>query len=154
MSYTAPTTVTTGDLITAATWNQDVVSNVIALTPVGLILLLNEGGAPLTTGIKGEIVMPGKADINGWYWLGDQSGSIQVDIYECTYAQYDNSSHPVSGDTICSTNQAAVTTAHKGSDTTLTNWTKALAKLAILRFIVDNCTSFTRGSFTLTMDRT
>lgn len=31
MSYSAPSSVTTGDLITAATWNQDIVDNVIAI---------------------------------------------------------------------------------------------------------------------------
>ena len=52
MGYVAPTTRTTGEVITAAIWNQDVTDNMIAMTPHGASIVINEGGGVLTTGVK------------------------------------------------------------------------------------------------------
>ncbi len=65
------------------------------------------------------------------------SGSITIDVYVCSYSNYDGgSSHPVSGDKITGSNPIAVSSSTKYSDTSLSGWTTTLNKGDIVRFIV------------------
>jgi hypothetical protein len=86
--------------------------------------------------------------------LGDQSGSIVIDIWKCTYAQYDNSTHPVDGDSITAAAPPTITTAHKSQDSTLTGWTTTLSIGDVLRFHVDSCTSITQCAIRLKIRET
>ena len=85
MAYVGPTGKSPGDLITAANWNQDVVNNVIALTPAGLSFVIDGGGSEMSTGDKGEFEIPFKCTMDA-VRLGGFAGpstavmSINVDI--------------------------------------------------------------------------
>ena len=85
MAYVGPTGKSPGDLITAANWNQDVVNNVIALTPAGVTFVIPGGGAVITTGDKGEFEIPFKCLLAG-VRLGGFAGpstavmSVNIDI--------------------------------------------------------------------------
>ena len=139
MAWSGPSTVTTGDLITAATWNQDVVANTIALLPSAIEFFIDGGGATIAVGIHGGLEVPMKCDIDRATLLPDQSGSIVVDIWKDTYANYP----PDNTDTITGGNEPTISATTKDQDTTLTSWTTAIAAGDILFFNVDSCTTIT-----------
>ena len=64
MAWVTPTTRSTGDLITAAIWNQDVVNNPIALTPAGVSFVVDGGAATIIAGDKGEFEVPFKCTMD------------------------------------------------------------------------------------------
>jgi len=114
-----------------------------ALTGAGIevekaiAFFIDGGGSAITTGIKGAIRIPFKCEIISVSLLGDQSGSIVVDIWKDTYANYP----PTDADSITDTTPPTITTATKSEDTTLTDWTKAIASGDVLMFNVDSATT-------------
>ncbi len=149
MAWTAPSTRAQSDLITAAIWNQDVVNNPIALLPAGILFLIDGGGNELSTGISGDIEIPFKCDIDRVTLLADQSGSVVIDIWKDTYANYP----PTDADSITASAVPTITTALKYQDSTMTGWTTALAAGDILRYNVDSVTTITRVLVALKVSR-
>ena len=133
MSWVAPSTRAPGDVITSAIWNQDVVANPTALLPVALEFFIDGGGAVITAGVKGTLEVPFKCDISAARLLADQSGTLQVDVWKDTYANYP----PTDADSITASAVPAISSAIKYQDTTLTGWTKALTAGDLLYFNVD-----------------
>jgi len=108
--------------------------------------IIDGGGATITTGVKGDIVMPAAGTIEEWTLLADQSGAIVVDIWKDTYANFP----PTDADAICSTNEPEiVASGTKAQSSTLTGWTTTFAAGDILRFNVDSCTSIQRVTLNL-----
>jgi hypothetical protein len=140
MAWVTPTNRSTGDLMTAAIWNQDVVANPIALAATGLQFLIDGGGAAITTGIKMDLVVLAKADINSVTLLADQSGSIVLDLWKDTYANFP----PTVADTITAAAKPTISVATKSQDSTLTGWTKAWAEGDIIRVNVDSVATIQR----------
>lgn len=98
------------------------------------------GGASISTGVqKGDMVMGCTGVITGVDALADQSGSIVVDIWKDTYANYP----PVDADSITASAPVTITTATKSQDYTLTGWTKHFSAGDTFRFNVDSVTSHT-----------
>jgi len=145
MAYSAPSNRSTGDIISAAIWNQDVVANMIAMTPHGVSVVIDGGGAVITAGIKMDVEVPAKCSITANSLLADQSGSIVIDIWKDTFAN----APPTVADTITASAKPTITTATKSTDSTLTGWTKALAVGDILRINVDSATTITRCTLAL-----
>lgn len=103
-------------------------------------IVIGGGSTAITTGIKGDVVVPYKCVLTGVTALADQTGSIVVDIWKDTYANYP----PTDADSITASAPVTISSATKSQDTTLTGWTTALAQGDILRFNVDSATSITR----------
>ena len=140
MAWSTPSSQVTGDMITAAIWNQNVVSNPIALGITGLQFSINEGGTVITTGIKTDLVVLAKVNITTVTLLGDQSGSIVLDLWKNTYANFP----PTVANTITAAAKPTITAATKSQDATLTGWTTAWAKGDIIRPNVDSVATITR----------
>lgn len=102
--------------------------------------VIDGGGAVITTGVKGDLVCEQAGTILGWTILADQSGSIVIDVWKDTYANYP----PVVGDSITASAKPTVTTATKNQSSTLTGWTTSVTAGDIFRFNVDSVTSHTR----------
>jgi hypothetical protein len=149
MAWSTPSTQITGDLITAAIWNQNVVYNTIALTPSGISIFIDGGGTEILTGLKMYVEIPFKCDIDRNTVLPDQSGSIVFDIWKDTYANYP----PVVGDSICASAKPTVSSGTKSQDSTLTGWTTAIAAGDILAFNVDSVTTITFCTLALKFTR-
>ena len=121
--------------------------------------IINGGGAEITTGLKGVAEIPCKGEIVECRLLADQGGAIKVDIWKCTYAEYDpdgddDGAHPADGDSITGGNEPEIAaTGHKDSDATLTDWTKSLTAEEILGFNVDSCTTITWCTVVLKLKR-
>lgn len=107
--------------------------------------VIDGGGSAITTGVKGFLEIPFACTINQVTMLADQSGSIVVDIWKDTYANYP----PTDADTITASAVPTITTATKSQDATLTGWTTAITAGDILGFNVDSCTSITRVTISI-----
>jgi len=149
MAWVTPSTRTTGDLITAAIWNQDVVNNTIALTPAGLSFVIDGGGAAITIGEKGHVEIPFKCDIARVRLLGDKTGSIQVDIWKDTYDNFP----PTDADSITGSSVPAISSAQKYEDSSLSGWITGISAGDILAFYVDLCSDITRCTVALKFTR-
>ena len=154
MAWSTPSTQITGDLMTAAIWNQNVVYNTIALTPAGLSIFIDGGGSEISTGVKMAVEIPFKCDIDRNTMLPDQSGSIVIDIWKCTYSDYDAfTTHPVDGDSITASAPPTISSSTKSQDSTLSGWTTAIAAGDILAFNVDSVTTITFCTLALKFTR-
>ena len=117
--------------------------------------VIDGSGSVLSTGLQSRYLFIDYAcTINQVTMLADQSGSAVVDIFACTYAQFDaGGTHPVSGDKITASAPPTITTATKSQDSTLTGWTTAIAAGTVLGFSVTSVTSITRIVIALKVTR-
>ena len=114
------------------------------------MIIIDGGGATITTGVKGDIEVPFACTITAWELLADQSGSIVVDVWKDTYANFP----PTVADTITGSEKPTLSSATKNQDTNLTTWTTSVSAGDILRFNVDSATTVTRVTLSLTVTRT
>lgn len=121
-----------------------------AVGTVSITFIIDGGGVAITTGEKGHLEIPFGCTINQVTMMADQSGSIVVDIWKDTYANFP----PADGDSITASAPPTLSTAQKNQDTTLTGWTTAIAAGDILAFNVDSCTTITRVTISLKVTKT
>ena len=103
-------------------------------------ITIDGGGSVITTGVKGYVPVPYGMTITGLTILADQSGSIVVDVWKDTYANYP----PTVADTIAGTEKPTLSSAIKNQDLTLTTWTTTVTSGDIIGFNVDSVTTVTR----------
>ena len=116
-------------------------------TSIGCLVLLNEGGGEIATGIKTDIIFPSSLTLQEYYVVGDQSGSMVTDLWHCTYNEFDNAAHPVVGDSVCAAAKPTIAAAHKTKDDTLTGWSPDVVKGDVWRLNLDSLSNFTRLSY-------
>jgi hypothetical protein len=114
--------------------------------------IIDGGGSAITTGVKGDIRIPFAGTITKVTLLADQSGSIIIDLWKDTYANFP----PTDVDSITSATPPTITTATKSEDSTLTGWTTSVTAGDIIRFNVDSdpATSITRVTINIDITRT
>src|SRR3972149_6793939 len=88
MSYVTPSTLMTGCLVTAARWNQDVVSNPEALNPGGWSVVLGDGVSVIPTGSALDVEVPFNCTLSAWGIYQSPSGSLEVTLCRMTYAGF------------------------------------------------------------------
>lgn len=122
--------------------------------PLGTDILsypLNGGGVVLATGIqRTDLVVPFDCTITKYEATADQSGSMVVDIWRDTYANYP----PIDADSITASAPVTISSATKATNSTLTGWTKTLVQGDRLRFNVDSVTAITYATIALHVTRT
>ena len=110
-------------------------------------------GHVLGTGLAGYLVAPYGGVINGYAMLADASGSIAVDIWRCSYAQFDAGvTHPVLADSICGGNLPAIVSDVKVQGAA-TGWITAFSPNDVLAYNVYS-TSGTISQLTLSLNVT
>ncbi len=117
----------------------------VAVEPASLTFVIDGGGVAITTGQKGHLEIPYGCTIDRATLLADQSGSIVIDIWKDTYANFP----PTDADSITASAPPTISSAQKSQDSTLTAWTKTLTAGDILAFNVDSCTTITRVTLAL-----
>ncbi len=146
--FTGASTISNGDLTGDVTTTGTLATTLKTAAKTRAITLgLDGGGSAITTGIKADVSVPYACTITAVTMLADQSGSIVVDIWKDTYANYP----PVVGDSITASAKPTITTATKSTDATLTGWTTSVSAGDTLRFNVDSATTITRLALTLTV---
>lgn len=119
-------------------------SKVITLT-----FIIDGGGSAITTGQKGHLEIPFACTITGWTLLADQSGSIVIDVWKDTYANFP----PTVADTIAGSEKPTLSSAQKNQDLTLTSWTTSVAAGDILAFNVDSVATVTRVTLSIRAEK-
>ncbi|MGH7342422.1 MAG: hypothetical protein ACREKH_18195 [Candidatus Rokuibacteriota bacterium] len=112
--------------------------------------VIDGGGAAITTGVKGDLEVPQNGTITGWTALADQSGSIVVDVWKDTYANFP----PTVADTIAGSEKPTISSALKGQDLALSTWTTAVTRGDIIRFNVDSITTCQRVTISIRVTKT
>jgi hypothetical protein len=112
--------------------------------------IIDGGGSAITTGQKGHLEIPFACVITRVTTLADQTGSIVVDIWKDTYANFP----PTVTDTITASAKPTLASAQKAQDSTLTGWTTAIAAGDILAYNVDSATTVTRVVISLKVRKT
>lgn len=110
-----------------------------------ITFITDGGGVAITTGEKGHLEIPFNCEIQRVTLLADQTGSIKIDIWKDTYANFP----PTDADTICGANEPEIASGVKDQDATLTDWTKTIAAGSILAFNVDSAATITRLTISL-----
>ena len=101
---------------------------------------IDGGGGVIQTGIRGDLEVPFNCTLTAVTALADQSGSIVVDIWKDTLANYP----PTDADSITASAPVTISSDTDSQNTTLSGWTTTVSAGDILRFNVDSCTSITR----------
>jgi hypothetical protein len=102
-----------------------------------------------TTGVKGDLELGFSGTWTAVRLFADQTGSIVVDIWKDTYANFP----PTDADSITASAQPTISTNVKSEDTTLTGWDTGFLAGDILRVNVDSVTSITQATMSLTFAR-
>jgi len=129
---------------------------VVASWPAGssdnasVTFIIDGGGSAITTGQKGHLEIPFACTIQQVTMLADQSGSIVVDIWKDSYANFP----PTDADSITASAPPTISSAQKSQDSTLTGWTKSISSGDILAFNVDSCATITRVTISLKVEKT
>lgn len=101
-------------------------------------------------GDQGDLTIPFNCTITEWTLLADASGSVVIDIWKDTYANYP----PTVADTITGSAKPTISASTKGQSSTLTGWTTTIAAGDTLRFNVDSASTVSRVTLSLKVKRT
>lgn len=112
-------------------------------------LVIDGAGSAITTGVKGYLRVPYACTIQSAELVADQSGSIAIDIWRDTYANFP----PTVGDSIVASAKPTLSSAQKSQNTTLTGWTTTLTEGQYLAFNVDSASTVTRVVLTLKVQK-
>jgi hypothetical protein len=137
----------TGDVTSSGSMVTALKANLKSAT---LGITIDGAGSAITTGVKGYLEIPFDYTITQATLTADQSGSIVVDVWKDTYANYP----PTDLDSITASAPPTITAAVKSQDSTLTGWTLTGAKGDVLGFNVDSITTITRATLTLQVTKT
>lgn len=126
---------------TGVEWADDIAS---------ITFVIDGGGTELAIGNAGDLEIPFNCTIERVTLLADQVGSVVVDLYVDTLANYP----PDVADTITAAAIPTITTDDNSQDTTLTGWITALTSGSTIRYNVDSVTTITRVTVALLVRKT
>lgn len=101
--------------------------------------VIDGAGSAITTGNKRGLKIDFPCYIEEATLLADQAGSIVIDVWKDSYANYP----PVVGDSITASAKPTLSAAAKSTDATLTGWTRTIAAGDVLFFNVDSAATLT-----------
>lgn len=135
--------------------SQSIANTFLNNLPCRIEWVLDGHGAGIVTGTYGYLEVPFAATITAATVLADAVATATVDIWRCTYAQFDGGvTHPAPGDSICGATPPTISAAAKSSDSVLTTWTTTLNAGDVLAFYVNADTTATQITVALTLART
>jgi hypothetical protein len=112
--------------------------------------VLDGGGAAIVAGGIAYVRIPRTGTVTGWEVVADVSGSLVVDVWKDTYANFP----PTIADTIAGSEKPTLSAAQKAQDLTLSTWTTTLVVGEYLAFKVDSAATITWAAVTLIIDPT
>lgn len=115
-----------------------------------LIFDFYNGGSALAAGQTRLITIPYACNITKWDLVADQSGSVIIDLYVDTYANWP----PTNADSITASSTPALSSAQKNQDTDVTDWTELVpANSYILATIEGSPATILEAWLRITCDR-
>jgi hypothetical protein len=116
-------------------------------------ITIDGGGSAITTGIKGDVYVPYNCTITDWTILADQTGSIEIDVWVDTYANYPPTvADSIMGDTGSSPRIVGAAKAQSADfgDSPVSD-IATIAAGSTVRFNVNSASTITRATLTLTV---
>lgn len=110
---------------------------------IGIPFIIDGAGAVLTTGTKGYLEIPFGCTITGWTALGDQVGSVVVDVKRSTFAGFPTTA------SIAGSDKPTLAAAQKNQNLSVSAWTTAISAGDILEFNVNSVATITRVTISL-----
>jgi acetyltransferase-like isoleucine patch superfamily enzyme len=92
---------------------------------------------PITTGIKGYLIIPYNCEILAWYIVSDTVGSIEIDVWKAA-------SIPTGANSICGTDRPKLVSVQENQNETLTLWTIGVTSGDVVAFNVISANTVTR----------
>jgi len=123
--------------------SQDLKLGKIGTKTFGVVI--DGGGADITAGIKGDVVIPYDMTITSWTLLGDQTGDIVIGLQKSTYDNFP----PGPSGSITGVQKPTLSSAEKAQSSSISSWTTAITAGDIIRFTVDSCSGITRATLTI-----
>ena len=117
---------------------------------INLVIISTASGTEIADGAQAWVEIPWACTISRVTALADQSGSIVVDLWVDSYANFP----PTDDDSICDSTPPTITTATKSQDSTLTSWTTSLSAGDILCAYVESCTDIEQVTIAIKVTRT
>lgn len=102
-------------------------------------------GSVITVNSQATLTIPYNMVIQSWVLLSDITGSIVIDLWKDTYANYP----PTSGDTITGSAIPSITNGVRNQSSTLTGWNTIVNSGDIITFNVNSCTGMTKSQLTI-----
>jgi len=121
----------------------------LANNTFAVTLVVDGGGEAILAGEKGHLQIPFPCTILEAHAYADQSGSIVVDVWKDTYANFP----PTDADSITSATPITITDGTKVKDVALTGWTTTISAGDVLSYNVDSCATITRVTITLVVEK-
>lgn len=112
-------------------------------------VVIGTGVEEITTGVKGFIELPFDGTIIAARLFADQSGSIVVDVWKDTFANFP----PTNADSITGSAPPTLSNAQASEDETLSGWTTAFLRGDVLAFNVDSATTVQQVTLTLEVEK-
>lgn len=136
----------------ATAWNANhTITGLDGISTSAVGYTIDGNGAVITTGVAGVgLRVPFACTINSVTLLASPSGSIVIDIWKDTYANFP----PTVSDSICASAKPTISSGVKSEDTTLTGWTTSIAAGDVLYFNVDSCSTITNVVLILKVTKT
>jgi len=123
--------------------------NVTDLDDIAIVYVIDGGGEAISTGVAGYLEIPFAVTITAWTITADQTGSIVVDVWKDSYANFP----PTVADTIAGSEKPTISAGVKGQDLSLGTWTTAVTAGDHLGFNVDSCSTIERVTLTIRATR-
>lgn len=115
-----------------------------------ITIVIDGAGNVITTGTQRDVTVEYSGTINSYRTVATPSGSITIELWKCTYSQYDDgATHPVVGDKITASAPIAISSSTKSFDGSLTGWTTAVTAGDVIRPNVVSCTGIKGITITL-----
>lgn len=115
----------------------------------GLNFMIGDGVSVIATGQKGQVRWPFGGTVQRASLMSVISGSIVVDIWKDSWANYP----PNSGDSITASAKPTLSSARNSEDTTLSGWTTAFSEGDVYVFNVDSASTLTQVTLELKYQR-
>ncbi len=112
----------------------------------GLSILIGNGVEVVTSGVKGYIEAPFDCEIEAYRLVGDASGSITIDLWRDSFANFP----PSSGDSICGTTKPNLNGEQRKENSSLIGWSRTLSKGDWLAICVESATTVKQVTLSLT----
>lgn len=103
------------------------------------------GAGALTTGVNKFVPIYFPALVTGWTLVAEQSGSVVIDVWRDTYANFP----PTVADTIAGSELPTLTAQQKNQDNNLSTWTNLIRAGDVLGFNVNSVATINYACLTL-----
>ena len=122
--------------------SSSITSRVANLENGSFGISLDGGGGVISTGQKGYFTVNYPGSISRWDIFADTTGSITIDVWKTTYANYP----PTVANTIAGSEKPFISASIKNQDTSLSSFTSSFTAYDVFGYNVDSCTTITRAN--------